>query len=130
MELISFAVGLGAFLLALAGFIYSRVESKAAEGRSKGYADRQLETVTSEMKLFWKHVNNRAIHEESMDAKLISEKFRNVDERFKNMGSKIDELSVDVKAGRKAVHELREEMPTMLAKALDLYGGKGKGANA
>lgn len=113
--------------LAAGGIVVSIAGWVASHFKNKGYTDRQLQGYDEQIRAFWTHVNNRAIHEESMDARLINEKFRNVDQKFESMGDKIDGVQQDVRGARQAVHDLKNEMPGMILAGLNAYG-KGKGA--
>lgn len=105
-------IELGIFLAAtIGGWI-------AASNRSKGYTDRQLKGIDEQVKAFWVHINNREIHERSMDAKLIEQMFVNVNQRFNDSQNKMDDLAADVKGARQAVHDLRDAIPQMLITAL------------
>lgn len=89
--------------------------------KSEGYTNRRLEEYDTLGTKFEAHMNDRSIHEKSMDAELIKQKFLHVE-------SKIEDVNKEMTRVRGSVHDFRENMPTMLATALNLHA-KGKGAS-
>lgn len=114
------------YYIAAIGFAVTAAGWIGVHFRSKGYIDRQLSGYDEQLKAFWVHVNNRSIHEESMDSKLIDAKFANVNQKIDGFNASMSKLSTDVAAARQAVHDLRDDMPKMILTALTTYG-RGRG---
>lgn len=89
--------------------------------KNRGYTDRRLSEYDKQAAIFWKHINNRSIHETSMSAELINTKFLLMENKIDNLEKKVDTMDGDMKSVSASLHDFREKMPSMIASALAIH---------